>query len=497
MGSSLDFLLFMDRPLDDSADLTLNGDFVPDMLVSRISSSFPESKIVYGVPDSYSGTLRDSSIIHKGKDDTSFWKEAFKQSEAPHIARIAIDAPFFDTTTTTEMFDIHTEWRAEYTYGENLPEGFACDIISRDLISIIPETKDESLPLGQVIRSNINQFDVELYYRSPDMRKLRMNFLSSSPRDRAIMEKLHTLHGGIPSYEETNNLIQSHPEVLYLAPSYVEIELTGHCGLNCSYCYRSSLTETHPPMEESTLTAILEGVREFNLPYTVALGGSGEPMEHPSFYSSLEMILKEPLVERVIIETNGQRTDDNYRQFLSSSPRGDRIITIINLSANNAETYRNLQGGDDYQQLHDNILALNELQKEGPERHYIQILKTNDTEPFLDSFYDYWEGHKVPIILQKQNVWLGRVEDRRYSDLSPVERFPCWHLQRDLFILSTGDVAFCRQDVAGEKSLGNVKNMPIMDIWKAGEARFLAEYRGEHAAVPDCANCDEWYTFNF
>jgi hypothetical protein len=53
----------------------------------------------------------------------------------------------------------------------------------------------------------------------------------------------------------------------------------------------------------------------------------------------------------------------------------------------------------------------------------------------------------VPIILQKQNVYLGRVEDRRYSDLSPVERIPCWHLQRDLFILSDGTVGFCKQDV--------------------------------------------------
>ena len=101
----------------------------------------------------------------------------------------------------------------------------------------------------------------------------------------------------------------------------------------------------------------------------------------------------------------------------------------------------------------------------GAERVYIQIMKINETDEFgkendiksyLDKYYDFWEGEKIPIILQKQNIYFGRIPDRRYSDLSPVKRTPCWHLQRDLYILSDGTVSFCKQDIDGETSYGNV-----------------------------------------
>ena len=75
-------------------------------------------------------------------------------------------------------------------------------------------------------------------------------------------------------------------------------------------------------------------------------------------------------------------------------------------------------------------------------------MKINETEPFLDRFYDFWEKYKIPIILQKQNTYLGKIQDRNYSDLTPLERTPCWHLQRDLVVLVDGSVPLCREDIS-------------------------------------------------
>ena len=105
-----------------------------------------------------------------------------------------------------------------------------------------------------------------------------------------------------------------------------------------------------------------------------------------------------------------------------------------------------LHGTDRFETVLQNILGLAETARD---RLYVQIMKINETEPFLDAYYDFWEKHKIPIILQKQNTFLGRIQDRRYSDLSPLDRIPCWHLQRDLYITADGGVSFCKQDVDG------------------------------------------------
>jgi hypothetical protein len=99
--------------------------------------------------------------------------------------------------------------------------------------------------------------------------------------------------------------------------------------------------------------------------------------------------------------------------------------------------------------------------------------------------------------LQKQNTYLGRIEDRRYSDLSPLDRIPCWHLQRDLYILSDGRVAFCKQDFEGKTAQGSIGEENVLSLYNKGLADFINDYRKKYASKPDCTACDEWYTFNF
>lgn len=81
---------------------------------------------------------------------------------------------------------------------------------------------------------------------------------------------------------------------------------------------------------------------------------------------------------------------------------------------------------DAFDKVLKNIRVFRELNADA-ERVYIQIMKINETDEmgkenevksYLDKYYDFWEGEKIPIILQKQNVYSGRIPDRRYSDLS-------------------------------------------------------------------------------
>ncbi len=502
---NIDFLIFLDENISDK-ELYLEKHFIPELIKSSLAPEFPDSKIFFSAPAEYSGKLRDypEVLIRNDADDLQFWKNLFEKTDSSHISLIKADSPFIDPEIIKEICELHRTYLAEFTFSENLPEGFSCEIISKDLMVQLPETSEKTLPLNQAVRANINHFDVELYYKDPDIRDKRLNFRTSSYREKKILENIYSLNRGIPAYREIKSIINNNPEVLYTGPSYVEIEITGECSLDCIFCYRKSLQNPHSHMSRATLEKIISDLRDFNLPYTVCFGGSGEPMDHPGFYSFMEMVINEPLAEMLIIETNGIKADINFKSFLSK-PESSKIKVIINNNSLDKKSYESLHGKDHFDTLLENILSLLEF-NEKENRIFIQVMKINETDTleketsqksYLDRYYDFWEGHKVPIILQKQNTYLGRIEDRRYSDLSPVKRGSCWHLQRDLYILSDGTIPFCKQDIDGEFNPFSLDEFSLKEIWEKRKVFFINDYNKKYPTKPDCKNCDEWYTFNF
>ncbi|OHD65397.1 MAG: hypothetical protein A2176_15700 [Spirochaetes bacterium RBG_13_51_14] len=488
-----DILIYIGTAASDE-DLSFINTFLPDALAERLRSLDTVGAVYFSAPESYRGSLSDKKncLVRTGHDDAEFWKDVFSRTGSEHLCKISADSPFLDVSVIKEMIELHLKYLAEFTYSENLPPGFSCEIVSKDLISAIPDFSEKTLPLQQVIKSNINKFDIEIYYKDPDIRDTRISFLSGSPRDRRIMEHIYRLLNAVPAYEEARHVIEQNPEVLYVSPSYLEIELTGRCDLDCLFCYRNTLSPMHGDMDPGIFKRIIEQMRHFGLPYTVCFGGSGEPLMHANFYEILAAATDEPLIQTIVIETNGIYADANYRSVIMDA--GPKIKTIVNINGMNADTYAKIHGRDYFERVRQNALDLREA---AGDRLYIQIMKIKDTEPYLDAYYDFWEKHSIPIILQKQNTFLGRIADRRYSDLSPLDRIPCWHLQRDLYITADGSVSFCKQDVNGDVSRGNIIDGTLVDIWKTKKPDFISEYKKNYPTRPDCRSCDEWYTFNF
>ncbi|MBN2403593.1 MAG: spiro-SPASM protein [Spirochaetes bacterium] len=487
-------LLYIDDNLTDD-DLTFEGQYLPSELKNRLLSKEIINEVKYSATGSYSGNLSGEKIfIRQDKDDVSFWKKLFFELRVDHIVKIFCDSPFLDMDIIADMINTHTKYLAEFTYSENLPSGFSCEIISKELIDAIPDTDEKTLPLSQVIKSNINKFDVELYYKEPDIRNKRLGFRTGNPREKQILINIFNKAGCIPKYSEVKNIIDRNPDVLYLSPSYVEIELTGKCALDCVFCFRKTLKKEHGDMDTGLFRKILRDMNYFKLPYSVCFGGSGEPLMHNNFFEILDMARNENLIENIIIETNGILAGSNYNNYLVSM-NDKRLKTIFNINGMDRESYKAVHNGDFFDTVFRNITSIKEA-SHFDDSIYIQIMKINETEQFIDRFYDFWEKYKIQIILQKQNTFLNRIEDRSYSDLSPLERTPCWHLQRDFNILSDGSAMFCKQDVDGNFARGNLNKDSISQIFEKSKNTFLNDYKKNFSTSPDCASCSEWYTFN-
>jgi spiro-SPASM protein len=85
--------------------------------------------------------------------------------------------------------------------------------------------------------------------------------------------------------------------------------------------------------------------------------------------------------------------------------------------------------------------------------------------------------------------------DRKVADLSPLQRFPCWHLKRDMPILIDGTVPLCREDVRAGTRWGNAFDDDLAAIWGRGLELCAAHLSSKYPGI--CAGCDEYYTYNF
>ncbi|MGQ9843633.1 MAG: spiro-SPASM protein [Spirochaetota bacterium] len=493
-------LIFVDSSINNDNPLIFNGQFIPYTIKEALQTLPVIESIHYCIPKSYSGKLQqaDSVFTYSDTDNPEIWHQIFTKTEALHIIKIPADAAFLQVSIISEMFDTHIKYLSEFTFSYNLPSGYACEIISKSVLENPLANPTLNISLCDIVKNNLNQFDVELYYKEPDLRWHRVNFRAANIRDRLVMQNIIATNNQTPPYELLQDIIDSHPQVLFTTPSYVEIELFGNCTLDCIFCYRNVLSPKHGTMELSTLQALLDAMRIFNTPYAVCFGGSGEPLQHPHFYKALEMCTNEELIHTIVVETNGIHADAGYASALASF-KTNKITTIVNINGYNAETYTKLHNADHFTTVHDNILKLKEILEASNKlmnNLYIQILKINETESFLDSFYDFWEQHKVPIILQKQNTYTGLIPDRRYSDLTPLQRKPCWHLRQDLYILSDGTIAFCKQDIDGAAKRGNITTDDLNAIWEQQREHFVNDYKQKRAKKPNCTLCDEWYTYN-
>ena len=72
---------------------------------------------------------------------------------------------------------------------------------------------------------------------------------------------------------------------------------------------------------------------------------------------------------------------------------------------------------------------------------------------------------------------------------------------RDMPVLIDGRVPVCREDTAalsggpGGRVLGNVFEDPLETIWSRGGDLYRKHCLPEYTGI--CAECDEYYTYNF
>lgn len=405
-------------------------------------------------------------------------------------------APFFDEDLFDEMADLHFKYMASCTIAENLPAGFLPDFFSPEFVDDPPECGGKSL--RECVMSKINDLDVEIFFRLPDLRQMRLNLDCMDHRSAETAKNILKKQPGL-NYENLQEFIQNNPLILRGSPSCIELEVTSDSPVYPGWFLRRTRSES-PHMEMSVFDDLIRDLEISALPgdVSVILGGQGDPLKHPEIAEMIRKLLSNTFVRAVYLETFGTDLNDSILRELSGLAGIEKLSVIIRLSTLNKDRYRVLYGTDRLADVMENIALIENQKSDLPFSVYVELLRISDVEDEIDEFFKRFDESKIVPLAQKFNSYAGKLNERRVSDLTPLNREFCWHLARDVFIMHDGSIPICKQDPLGEKEvISQIQNGGIMEYRKKTDDYFISSFKGKHDEIPaPCPECDEWYTFN-
>jgi len=468
------------------------------LLIHGASQQIPSSLL-----DLFNSKINTLALpaVHTSENQLTAIRKIFGDEKINHVAIFQGTYPLLDLALTAKLFAIHTEYRADITYGENLPSGIAPYFVSRDLLESlsIMEAKDSDLDgvsIRAFVEKNINQFHAEVHYEEPDLRLFRLDFSLNSKRSILKAENfLAKLKNKNEPYAELKKIIDSEPAVLHTFPSYIEIEFNSQAEHVSFFSPLKYIEQPKHHLSKENFSQIKEYIATGLGDITVCASGLGEPLEHPDAVSYLSRLLEDEHIRYVFVETNGIYLE--RMQELAKHPHVKKLRVIVLL--NSLDKFSEYSGApiEKLAKIKVNIKAL--ASSLLPEQVFLQSYKVEENEAEVDVLYALAEELGASFLFQKYNRYAGLMPERRVSNMTPLERYSCWHLRRDLFIRANGDVAFCKQTVDQSKNSarGNLAKDSLAEIWKAQRADFVANYQSTYPSHLPCANCDEYFTFNF
>ena len=431
-----------------------------------------------------------------------------------------------DLKLAEEALSDHQKYLAHFSYGENIPMGLLPDFLSKDFIEELPISqegfignigdklggKDEEL--RAFVLKNIEKYDVEIFYKKPDLRQYRLDFSSRTARSRNLAEQVLARKADL-SFAELAEFLKANPEILRPYPSYFQLELSTRSPLRPFYLpQRDSQAQglgqaqdldRDQDMNIELIQKLIEDLKNNGMEgdASFALGGLGEPTEHPQFIEILASLLKLKQTKTLYLETFALCLDKDMLESLAVLEGVQKLHIIIGLNSLQRERYRQMYGADLLHKVHANIKAVESILEAMPAekrrfRVYAEMIRMQENDDEIDAYFARFEKSPIEVILQKYNRYIDLLPERRAANLNPLHRDFCWHLARDLYLKADGQVPLCKQDPFGKRApCLSFQEHSVNEILEKTMPQHKASVQQEYAktAMP-CLECDEWYTFN-
>lgn len=255
-------------------------------------------------------------------------------------------------------------------------------------------------------------------------------------------------------------------------PSLYWIDITRTCNLQCVMCPQSrGLSRREAKMPMALFRRIVDEVCE-NRPM-LKLYLSGEPLLHERLFDMIDYAAGSGC--ETMLHTNATVLTENITKRLLAS---SLAFLSFSFDGCTAEVYEKLRPPAKFDRVRSNIRRYLELRDQNGSRGphtTVEIIRMQETEPFIDAFVAEWTASGVDDVnVAEYMMWHDTIEDRRVEPTSDDAGYnPCAAPFRHGCILSDGTVVPCCMDLNGRMPLGNVTETPFRDIWRNNRYRQL------------------------
>jgi len=429
-------------------------------------------------------------------------------AETDHLFFVWADAPFLDVQAAAQLYEQHCTYRAEYSFADGYPEGLLPQLLDRRMVALLaklPHAQEAPLTrtfLFDLIKPDINAYDLETMIAPQDVRQFRLHFYTDTKAAWLLCRSFTDI-----TAENYARLIQARQECLRPLPAYYGIE-TVACHPLASLYRPPMVSNCFDPklcMDLSRIQRIADSIAAFSETAVISLSLYGDPLLHPRVVDTIAHILSYPSLS-VLIETSGiagsHELYSAIREKVSAAPARSSVYLpiywIVGIDAVSAPLYGRVHQLSEAQaelSLKQAAAAACELASLFPNSVWAQMIRMNENEAELEAFYRLWEKQAAHPLIQKYDHLCGQLPDRRTADLSPLERHACWHLKRDMSICNDGSVPLCKEDIGKSILLGNVFVDSLDSIWQNGSKYYQEQAKSVYKGL--CGTCDEYYTYNF
>ena len=423
----------------------------------------------------------------------------------------AFDCPFLNKAVTDELIAAHKTYVAEYTFADGYPYGMTPEIINKDAAIILASLSQQKKIGSEIVKrdsimsllkTDINSFEIETVLAPKDWRLYRLSFECSTKAGFYSCRAVYDSHCNTDNAEALCETAVCLAAVLKTVPAFYNVHIEPAEEGSVVYSPYKAAYEKKYGTAPSSQNAVRMTLEQFaplvqqmaalSENAVVSLSAWGEPLLHPQFVDFVKAVVSESGLS-VLVETNGLHVTESLCKEIKAIADG-KIIWIVTLDAATEALYKKMHG--EAGTLSQAVAAVTLLQTHFPENVYPQLVRTNENECELESFYRYWKdaAHGGNVIIQKYDSFCGALPDWKPADLSPLERNPCWHMRRDMTILANGDVPLCREFLF-DNIIGNAFVERLESIWERITPYVERDMNGEREEA--CRKCDEYYTFNF
>lgn len=466
----------------------INGEAQLDIIM-EYSRSLPfVERVVFLLNEKIPGI--DDAIVNDTWNEDLLINTLKKSSDGfDHLFYFFGDCPLLDKKLANDMFEDHINYYAEYTFADGYPYGLTPEIIDVEILqplTILSRDQKGDITresIFNVVKKDINSFELETKIAEKDLRLKRISLTSDSKRNFNQMLRIIEL-GGVDA-ASIEKVIEDNEDILLVEPSYITLEITKKKIQSASYLPERLVKQEY--MNIKDLKTILEKVKDYSDDAVFAFVPEYEPTTHPDLLEIIKSITSYSDF-KLYIETSGLGWTDELTKEVTDNSKVNLIITLDSL---NPDLYRKIRG-EGQKEATDFALGMISLIKD---RVWIQATRMKTNEADMEPFYRYWQEHTENIIVQKYSDYNKRLPDLKVADLSPLKRFPCWHLKRDLHINTEGEALLCFNDLESEYTLGSVVKEDISEIINKKREYYMEQINCEYSDF--CRNCDEYYTFNF